>query len=368
MKSTQSNQDIIRYIKDVGALTLVDDALPYWQNLFRWQLEAEGSMPETSWRALQYDWKQFIQFCNRYNRQPLPASPETIRLYLLSMAKSIEENRTDEDEFNISLITEELKRHQIDPGEPKKIATIERRASTLAKAHRAAQCMNPVDTETVNSALKKIRRITDREPQQRDPIEHCHYVSMLTLEPDTYREHQDLLITFIGFETGLRRQRIADIHLSDIEYRYEMTDEGKKLIGALIRVRKDKNQHETKYKAITAATAHRLKGWLSKAEIHTGTIFRGITGRGNSKKCIQEQGITGQSIQSAMQRCMKRIGMPSKFIGGHSTRIGGALFLREKEADLTKLIAYGDWKTPTMPLRYTKKMDAQQSTMANLLQ
>lgn len=364
MNNNQTSNDIIHYIRDLDALTLIGDNLPYWQNLFRWQQEAQGSMPLTSWRALQYDWKQFLIFCRRYDRSPLPASPETIRLYLLSMAKPMEKAlQTDEDKDNVRLIENELKAHGIEPGDPKKISTIERRASTLAKAHRAAKCLNPIDTETVNSALKKIRRITDREPTQRRPIEHLHYTAMLTLEPRTYREQQDVVITLMGFETGLRRQRLADIQVQDIEFTYDDTV----LTGALITVRKDKKQYETKYKAITAATTQRLRAWLSKAEIQSGSIFRGISGRGNSKKCIQDHAITGQSILTAMQRCMERIGDNGDMIGGHSTRIGGALFLREKEADLAKLIAHGDWKTASMPLRYTKRMDAKQSTMANLL-
>jgi len=372
-----SYEDVIHYITHLEARALVMDApatngpplaeqLPYWRQLLHWQQQAQGAMPATSWRALQYDWQQFVRFCRDHQRCPLPASPDTVRLYLLSMATPrIPDARFDdaEDARNWALIEAELTRFGITPT-PKawrKLATIERRAATLAKAHRAAGALNPVDTETVATALKKIRRITDREPQQRRAIESRHYRALLALPVDTLREHQDRLITLIGFESGLRRSRLAAIEIADLEW----MDRPNGARCALVRISKDKNQDQTKYKALSRRTTACLDTWLTVSGLQSGPLFRGIPGQGRQRPGPKR--LSDRSVVSAMQRCMVRLGESPHLIGGHSTRIGGALHLRERGVDLAELMAYGDWKSSSMPLRYTRKLDAVQTAMLRTL-
>lgn len=58
-----------------------------------------------------------------------------------------------------------------------------------------------------------------------------------------------------------------------------------------------------------------------------------------------------------MKRCMARIGVEDvTLIGGHSTRIGGALDIAEPGCDIQQLMRYGNCKSTAMPLRYTQAL------------
>ena len=334
----------------------------YYDKLINWQKEAEGAFSRKTWLSFQYDWKIFLRFCRQYQLKPLPASASTIRYFILSNVQYAS-NRDIDIDHNIGLIEEELANAKIErSNEVRKISTINRYVSTIGTAHRGAEAPNPTLSQTLKLALKKARRVASIKQEQAQSISFNEVERIRALPNKSLRELLDTLIVSLAFDTGLRRHRLGRITVSDLI----LLEDG----NALIEVERDKTDIEPKYKAISRHSLALITQWRERTEINQGPLLRAIKGN-NRSIVLSDTAISGDTIQSAMRRCMKRIGAsPDKIkrISGHSCRVGGAQYLRENEMSTTEIMHYGDWKSPIMPLRYTKHLEASKSGMALLFE
>ncbi len=351
----------IDYLQQHGiiALSSIDDHA-YYDRLLRWQAEAEGAFSRKTWLSIQYDWKIFLEFCRKNQLSPLPAKPSTIRHFILSHIKYAT-HEDPEIEQNIKLIETELAQANIArASNPRSPSTISRYISTISAAHRGADAPNPALIEGVKLALKKARRVASQKQTQAESIHFSDMEKIRKLPKCSLRELSDMVIASIAFDTGLRRHRIARISISDLV----ILKDG----NALIEVERDKTDREPKYKPISAQSLSLANEWIERSGITNGPLLRAVKGN-HTSSTLGSSAISGDAIQSAMKRCMKRIGASPdriKKISGHSCRIGGAQYLRENDMSTTEIMHYGDWKTPIMPLRYTKHLDASKSGMARL--
>jgi catechol 2,3-dioxygenase-like lactoylglutathione lyase family enzyme len=83
------------------------------------------------------------------------------------------------------------------------------------------------------------------------------------------------------------------------------------------------------------------------------------------------QFIGGSSVDGRIAPIFKRvaqwIGMPARFVAevsGHSTRVGAAQDLAERDIDLAAITQADGWKSTRMPLQYAEKINAARSGMA----
>src|SRR5262249_40067772 len=67
----------------------------------------QAKAPNTR-KAYRADWADFVAWCKRYRREPLPARPDTVAYYLADLSSRL------------------------------KVSTLQRRLATIAEAHRAA--------------------------------------------------------------------------------------------------------------------------------------------------------------------------------------------------------------------------------------
>jgi hypothetical protein len=114
----------------VNELVSIISAVPALQErLETWQQTAERAYPPNTPRAWRTDWRFFTSWCESHDLPRLPAAPETIAPYLLAESAA-----------------------------GGAVATIRRRAATIAHARRAAEIPNPCDTEKVRMALRTTAR------------------------------------------------------------------------------------------------------------------------------------------------------------------------------------------------------------------
>src|ERR1700685_3308296 len=90
-----------------------------------WWERAQGVYPPNTQKAWRCDWAVFLTFCELGQICPLPASPETVAMFVAQC--------------------------QI---EGKKPATVRRYLSTVALAHRVAKLVNPCADEAVQLEIK----------------------------------------------------------------------------------------------------------------------------------------------------------------------------------------------------------------------
>lgn len=347
---------LVGYLADHGVLALTPPPdMRYWVTLIEWSRTAYGAYADNTSRQRAQDWRRFVLWCGRWQRQPLPASAETIRLYILAHVRFLERVQLPPDlQQFIGQLEGELAQAGIERAErPLKIASLARYINSIAEAHRSAQAPDPTVQGPAHLALRLARRVSEGEQQQRDPIHHHHLAAMLALPCDSPREQQDVLLVAMAYESGQRVGAVAEIAVEDVT----ALPDG----SAQVRIYRHKTTHSNLplYKHLSPALYRRLQAWLDTTGIETGPVFRPLPGRRNNLKNLPAQALSSRAVASAMKRCMARIGVTDlALIGGHSTRIGGALDIAQ-DGDLQELMRYGNWKSPAMPLRYTqRKTDA----------
>ena len=94
-------------------------------------------------RAYRADWADFTVWCQMLGVEPLPAAPAVLAAYLSELAQPGDDRR------------------------PAAVATIERRLSAIAQAHRVAGLASPRRDPLVAETLRGVRRLLGVAPQGR---------------------------------------------------------------------------------------------------------------------------------------------------------------------------------------------------------
>jgi integrase len=109
-----------------------------------------------------------------------------------------------------------------------------------------------------------------------------------------------------------------------------------------------------------------LDEWRRAMHIKKGPIFLAIKQDGS----VGSKPITSAEVARTFKRIAKCIGLDAAAAGnisGHSTRIGAAQDLTTAGAALPEIMAAGGWRSPGMPARYARKLDARRGAMREWL-
>ena len=92
-------------------------------------------------RAYRADWRDLAAWCAAHDRDPLPAAPETVALYLADLAAA-----------------------------GRKASTLQRRLSAISQAHQTAGHPTPTKDAAVRALWAGIRRTHGTAPTQKAPL------------------------------------------------------------------------------------------------------------------------------------------------------------------------------------------------------
>jgi len=269
------------------------------------QAFAAAASSENTRRAYKGDWAAFMAWCEVAGRTPLPAEPETLADYLASMA---------------------------DGGYA--AASINRRASAIARAHRLAGFETPlrgVAAETMSG----IRRTLGVAPtRQAAPVTVTDLRAMIAELPSDIRGIRDQALLLVGFAGALRRSELVGLDVADILE----TD-----AGTLLTLRRSKTDQEGEGRQVAIPYGSRrqscpvrsLRYWLELSDISGGAIFRPIDKGGN----VAMSRLSDRSVALIIQRAAKRAGLDQAVFSGHSLRAGlatAAAAAGVSEADIAR--------------------------------
>lgn len=357
----------------LGLLPVVSFSdLKHWENLRSWSRDAYTAYARRTQEAFHSDWIVFCRWCAVVGRNPLPADPQTLKLFLyahIALPPNLPADLTDQAEATMDFLDE----HGVDRVlKPVKMATLERYLSSISMAHRAAEALNPRESETVRLARKTCRRLASVRQEQKAGFRLDYLRELASLPSQNMREEQDVLMALVAFQTGARSQTLADMQVDWLHWE----DNG----ICVVEIKRSKTDQEGagEYRVLSEPTSARLAGWLKgdpwrldpnernvDAEIKAGPLFRGILGK-NTRMHLLNEPISTKSIREAAKRLARRMGLPSSDISSHSFRIGGAQELAESGADTLEIMRYGGWKSERMPARYTEKVRASQAKIVKL--
>ncbi len=232
------------------------------------------------------DLRVFRTWCAAADRCALPASADTVELYVSDMLRR-----------------------------GRKVTTLEQHTSAIRRSHLVAGFENPCGQE-LRSLLSGARRILAQRPDQKTAIRVVDLRAMVAsighATPITARNSALLLF---GFASALRRSSLARLRLEDIEFVQR---------GILVRVDHEKQDRKGKGRDLAVPNGKHSLTCPVRA-VNRWLRFRGEANGPLFQSCLNGQatgrGVLGNRICQIVQESAKAIGLEGSF-GAHSLRAG----------------------------------------------
>lgn len=272
-------------------------------------------------KAYAADWADFVAWCEQQRLAALPARPETVGLYLASLADT------------------------------RKVSTVTRRLAAIAKQHRNAGYESPASMKhsAVHDVIAGIRRERGTRPETKRALSTGELRRMVTAIPAAPRGLRDRALLLIGFAGGFRRSELAAIDLSDVED----GDEGLKIL-----IRRSKTDQEGEGRQVgipygsdpKTCPVRAYRKWIATAGITEGPVFRAFRNR-----TMMADGITDQVVARIVKKSAERVGIPANVLAGHSLRSGLATTAARNGASEASIMRQTGHRSVQMVRRYIRE-------------
>jgi len=255
---------------------------------------ASNSRSAATKRAYRSDWKMFCEFCDELGLQPLPASPETVVLWVSNMASS-----------------------------SRKYATILRSLSSISQAHELAELDTPTSGRSVRELLKGIRRTNGVAQRRARALTWPMLEKVVARIPANFIGRRDAALLLVGWAAALRRSEIVALTMDDIDFVEH---------GFIVHIRKSKTDQSAAgfeigvphARSSDSCPVKRLRAWIDLANIKTGPLFFPIGGSGRkwTADIYARRPLSSRMVNEIITRRMNDAGIPSDGFSGHSLRSG----------------------------------------------
>jgi site-specific recombinase XerD len=284
---------------------------------------AEAAQAQNTRRAYAGDFADFQAFCRDNHLSALPAAPQAVVAY----------------------ITERARKH--------KVATIRRRLSGIAQAHRERGLESPTTHEIVSRVLRGIVRTKGAAPARKSAVTlDVLRAMLLCIEGEDVAALRDRAIVLLGFAAALRRSEIAALDVADLRF-----DER----GLLVAIRRSKTDQEAEgqivavpfvaNRALCAASA--VRRYLDAAGITEGPLFQSLT----FQRRLTGRRISGQDVANLVRRLADRARVEGDF-SGHSLRAGFATSAAHAKVSLEAIARTTRHKSLAVLMSYVRPAQA----------
>jgi integrase len=262
---------------------------------------AEARRAPATREAYRVDWRNFSGWCVAAGRASLPASADTLSLYLVSLARS-----------------------------GRSSATIARRVCAITEKHTAAGHRTPVDDD-VREVLAGLRRRLGTAPHAKAAVSIDDLRRMVVVVPtmkDVFgrvsphapsRLARDRAVLVVGFASGLRRSELVGLDLEDVDIVPR---------GLVLRVGRSKTDQEGHGRELGVHRGeHRatcpvrcLEAWIRERGRWPGPLFCAM---GRDGEVLHERA-TGVAVLAVVKMAARLAGLDPARYGAHSLRAGCA--------------------------------------------
>lgn len=238
-------------------------------------------------RAYRSDWAQFESWCKGHGQSALPATPQTVVLYISDLSNT------------------------------HKTATITRRISAISQAHQIAGFETPTKSSQVRLVLAGIRRSKGTAQNGKTPILINDLLKMLDRLPDNLLGVRDRVLLLIGFAGAFRRSELVALDAGDVAVTRD---------GLVVTIRRSKTDQEAVGRKIGIPYGSRLEScpvrsfetWAEKSGITDGPVFRPIDRFGN----MANTRLSAAAVGEIVKRYAAAVGLDAREFAGHSLRSG----------------------------------------------
>src|SRR5712691_10046731 len=165
-----------------------------------------ASKAESTLRGYQSDWRAFCAWCEGHGLCPLPASPETVAVYIAECAGRL------------------------------RVGSIQRRLNAIAEAHKAVGLESPTSAGMVRNTLKGIKRTIGTAAVQKAPTLTDHIRAMVDATDAGRIGLRDRALILLGFAGAFRRSEIVGLDAEDCVFSKD---------GLIITLRRSRSEEHT---------------------------------------------------------------------------------------------------------------------------
>ena len=262
---------------------------------------AEAKAPNTR-RAYAADWRAFTEWCSSAGLGSLPATGDTVALYLTSQAGML------------------------------KTSTLQRRLSAISQAHQVAGHETPIRSAAVRLVWAGIRRkhgtaqtgkapaliedLRDMVDAMAPQVRRVRGQGSRAPEPWPLLALRDRALLLLGFAGAFRRSELVGLNFEDLEV-------GR--AGIAVNLRRSKTDQEGQGRKIgiprgTGLTCpvKAVQEWLQATGIESGPLFRPVNRHGQ----LQPGRLSDRAVALVVKRWAEAIGLDPEVFAGHSLRAG----------------------------------------------
>jgi site-specific recombinase XerD len=272
-------------------------ALALEESIRRLEHYASTAWAHNTVRAYRSDWRHFSAWCADHGCSSLPASAETVGLYLGAIAPRFS------------------------------LATLERRLASVGAAHKESNL--PVPTTVAEGPLHRVWRGIVREKtrsqEKAEPLlapDMRLIVQSLPREPEsgdlTIWSYRDRALLLLGWAGAMRRSELVSLTVGDVTL---VSGEGMNLH---VRVSKTDQEGRGLLKGIPFGShvdtcpVTSVRTWTQMAGIRSGPLFRRIYKSGK----VGAQALSPQTVSLILKEHAARVGLPPERFSAHSLRSG----------------------------------------------
>jgi integrase len=297
--------------------------------LLDWANAAQGAYAPSTQRAYQSDFDAFRAWCFIAGVSPIPANPETVAAYIRAESAA-----------------------------GKAVATLRRRAATIARLHTAAGLPSPCSSEAVRLALRALARERGTQQRQASPLtlKDAHKIEAKILTDDArLKDLRDVGLLLVGKDLLARASELVSLTVEAVSFD---ADDG----TAHVALRRRKTSTDTHECLIGPDAVAALERWLKAAGITSGVVFRSITKGGK----VTDVPLSTRDVSRILKSLVTRARLNATGISSHSMRVGTAVDCVAANIDAGSIMQAGGWTSVRMVARYTSKLAAKRGAIARL--
>lgn len=247
----------------------------------------EGAKAENTRRSYRSDWADFCAWCEKYRRQSMPASPDTVAYYLADRSQDL------------------------------KTSTLQRRLATISEAHKAAGVESPTKHTQVRYVWAGICREKGMAQGHAKPTLTKHIRGMVEHLPDSLLGVRDRALILLGYAGAMRRSELVGLDVTDLAIAEE---------GLVVMIRKSKTDQVGVGRKIgipfgenpATCPVRAVQAWIEEGEIDEGPLFRSVNKHGD----VSERRLSDQVVADVVKRSLRAAGKNSRNFAAHSLRAG----------------------------------------------
>jgi site-specific recombinase XerD len=270
-------------------------------------------------RAYRSDWAHFDSWCKAHGQSSLPATPETVALYVTDLSST------------------------------HKTATVTRRISAISQGHQMAGFDTPTGSAKVRLVMAGIRRTNGTAQAAKTPVLVDELRRMIARLPNNLLGVRDRVLLLIGFCGAFRRSELVALDAADAAITRD---------GLVVTLRRSKTDQEGQSRKIgipygshvETCPVRSLQDWLEKSGITEGPLFRPIDRFGKMASIR----LSSAAVADVVKRYAAAVGLNATDFAGHSLRSGLATSAAMAGASERSIMAQTGHKSVTTVRRYIR--------------